>query len=191
MPRRKPRSPLEEATAAHDAAMEKLIAAYRGSFLKAMDGAMEAIDEAYRVPGDLERLKREAKKATDRAYREAIDRGFDPESVPLDDEEKVEQQWWLAGVIQRVVDMHAGARQRASGSKGKGVPRERYAGKPIPPAAELRAAVQARHAQDPTLSFNQVCSEVARKYGKADYAASAWSVKRVAKSIQWSRCRRK
>ncbi len=79
MPRRKPRSPLEEATAVHHA-FEKLIRIHRGNFLEAMVEEMEADERAARA-GDYQNLTRDAEKATDRAYRDAMDRGYNPNTL--------------------------------------------------------------------------------------------------------------
>ena len=185
MHRRKPRTPLEEATAAHHAALEKLVGYHGGNLLKAQDEVLEVISRRER---DYEELRRAARKKTDRAYNEAIDRGLDPASVHPDEEQEVETQWLTEMLLQRALDAHSGAGQRALGGKGKGVKRTQYNKKPIPSAATLLAEVQAMHALNPRLTFNDVCGKVGTRHG---YKRSARSVKEAAQSIKWPDPRRR
>ena len=84
---------------------------------------------------------------------------------------------WLEPYINESV----GAELRAMARRGKGAKRDRYRGKRITSADDLRAAVLSRHKANSKLSFNFVCGEVADDYGYK----SAWTVKRAAASLKW------
>lgn len=98
------------------------------------------------------------------------------------DQEKIDRLFakWLEPFINQDI----GARQRASGRKGKGVRRDTYKRKPIP-REMMREAVRTMHEmRHPMWSFNRVCLRVAQDFGYD----SAWSVKEACKerpAIKW------
>jgi hypothetical protein len=100
------------------------------------------------------------------------------------DQNKIDRLFrkWLEPFINQDI----GARQRASGHKGKGVRRDTYKRKPIPSPETLLADVERMHADKRyrLQSFNWVCNEVAKAHGYK----SAWSVKEACKErpdIKW------
>jgi hypothetical protein len=193
MPRRKQRSPVDEA-------MEKLVEIHHGNVRKALSAALKAIwaplDSPLASPtrdpldflgalGFLRATQMVVGTITGARAQRALERAaheFDP------DEEKFERQ--IAALIQEVIDARRGAAQRALGEKSPG---RRGMHKAAPEA--LRAAVRAirerdlkRHPPNGRRTYSDVCREVATKFG---YRPSAKSAKEAAADIKWSDPRRR
>ena len=83
--------------------------------------------------------------------------------------------------LERLEDERSGARQRAAGHKSPGR-RGKYK---VPPEV-LCNAVEDLHKQHDHLTWNDVCSTVARRYGYK----STESVRKVARKLKWPDPRR-
>ena len=94
-------------------------------------------------------------------------------------DEEVERQ--AAALVEQLSDAKIGRKQRASGHKSPG-----RGGKYKVPREVLCNAVEDLHKQHPRLTYNDVCSRVARDYGYK----STESVCRATRHLKWPDPRR-